>query len=641
MYILLSDSEDTEIEEDHRTIETDDEGIEQDHDDLSSTQQQSNHKLSHNLSFLYRVLNLCTNHLSVSKEADLHFKNVCRALVTEALELSFFIERVQNRDLNQAKEIQELALLDWACLWKETMFQLRQGVKLKKTDYTKTPIEYGLTPYEILMDDIRSRRYKLNKVLVNGDLPPKVKKDAHDIILDFIRSRPPLKPASRRVLPPKKLNVTPQELLMKSICSPSAKASLKKTPGPPSPKKSFIEGYPKSIIPSIYTSDELDSSYPLKEKKPTSPKKLSNSSSLLSLTRKQRSSILCEKSRSSGNLKRLIRPDPHFLKFDPYDEDDDFFSSPLSPELKRSPSNSPTANKHNVFSSGMGRSHIQRRSEASLNKFVTNLSPILPEARRVSYTSPSDADSVKLRQLNLAMTSTPNILGSQGDSFISPQCSPKLNSKISRRDDWSIFNKCDLSLEEMIHIRSVHTKAELEDSVVEPRIKTDLESSKLCFLCMKNYFGFFSWSYKCKLCKKCVCSSCMTKIRIPSDDFSKISVKSIHDSLEREDSPNSNEQPRLKVRAFNSSVDLQDRLSSIPKNNKINSEPSSLPLTPTSTHDKKVKLRRSNTLKHERESFKKGDGTSMISVCLKCKEIIQHIPKSQRRQQVTRSLCLG
>ncbi|CAB4064164.1 SPIR [Lepeophtheirus salmonis] len=413
--MLSSDSEDTEIEEDHRTIETDDEGIEQDHDDLSSTQQQSNHKLSHNLSFLYRVLNLCTNHLSVSKEADLHFKN-----------------RVQNRDLNQAKEIQELALLDWACLWKETMFQLRQGVKLKKTDYTKTPIEYGLTPYEILMDDIRSRRYKLNKVLVNGDLPPKVKKDAHDIILDFIRSRPPLKPASRRVLPPKKLNVTPQELLMKSICSPSAKASLKKTPGPPSPKKSFIEGYPKSIIPSIYTSDELDSSYPLKEKKPTSPKKLSNSSSLLSLTRKQRSSILY----------------PHFLKFDPYDEDDDFFSSPLSPELKRSPSNSPTANKHNVFSSGMGRSHIQRRSEASLNKFVTNLSPILPEARRVSYTSPSDADSVKLRQLNLAMTSTPNILGSQGDSFISPQCSPKLNSKISRRDDWSIFNKCDLSLEE-------------------------------------------------------------------------------------------------------------------------------------------------------------------------------------------------
>ena len=34
------------------------------------------------------------------------------------------------------------------------------------------------------------------KVLVEGRVPPMVKKDAHDIILDFIRSRPPLKPVS-------------------------------------------------------------------------------------------------------------------------------------------------------------------------------------------------------------------------------------------------------------------------------------------------------------------------------------------------------------------------------------------------------------------------------------------------------------
>ena len=80
------------------------------------------------------------------------------------------------------------------------MNELRHGVKLKKTDYTKTPIEYALTPYEMLMDDIRSRRYKLNKVMVDGELPPKVKKDAHDIILEFIRSRPPLKPVSIGIL---------------------------------------------------------------------------------------------------------------------------------------------------------------------------------------------------------------------------------------------------------------------------------------------------------------------------------------------------------------------------------------------------------------------------------------------------------
>ena len=88
------------------------------------------------------------------------------------------------------------ALIFQAHLWIQTMKELRQGVKLKKVNFTKTPIEYALTPYEILMDDIRSRRYKLNKVMVDDELPPRVKKDAHDIILEFIRKRPPLKPVS-------------------------------------------------------------------------------------------------------------------------------------------------------------------------------------------------------------------------------------------------------------------------------------------------------------------------------------------------------------------------------------------------------------------------------------------------------------
>ncbi len=57
------------------------------------------------------------------------------------------------------------------------MRDLRHGVKLKKTNYTKTPVEYELTPYEILMDDIRSKRYKLRKVT------------ADRCVLDLCRSR--------------------------------------------------------------------------------------------------------------------------------------------------------------------------------------------------------------------------------------------------------------------------------------------------------------------------------------------------------------------------------------------------------------------------------------------------------------------
>lgn len=49
------------------------------------------------------------------------------------------------------------------------MRDLRDGVKLKKVQerqYNPLPTEYQLTPYEMLMDDIRSKRYKLRKVMV-------------------------------------------------------------------------------------------------------------------------------------------------------------------------------------------------------------------------------------------------------------------------------------------------------------------------------------------------------------------------------------------------------------------------------------------------------------------------------------------
>ncbi|KOB66309.1 Spire, partial [Operophtera brumata] len=103
-----------------------------------------------------------------------------------------------------------------ARFWMQLIGELRMGVKLKKVNYSRTPIEYELTPYEILMDDIRSRRYTLRKV--DGTMiPPSVKKDAHAMILEFIRSRPPLRKASERKLPPARREVTPREQLLASI----------------------------------------------------------------------------------------------------------------------------------------------------------------------------------------------------------------------------------------------------------------------------------------------------------------------------------------------------------------------------------------------------------------------------------------
>lgn len=69
-----------------------------------------------------------------------------------------------------------------------------------------------------------------------------------------------------------------------------------------------------------------------------------------------------------------------------------------------------------------------------------------------------------------------------------------------------------LSLEEIIHIRSVITKAELESLDVGAQIKENVEKRKICFLCLRTRFTFFVWGAQCKLCDRTVCSKCCSKV---------------------------------------------------------------------------------------------------------------------------------
>ncbi|KAE8282025.1 Protein spire-like protein 1 [Larimichthys crocea] len=161
------------------------------------------------------VITFCSSHLPSPSDAPNHYQAVCRALYAETRELNTFLEKIKSAKENlrkmegdtrePVKDLDELQNSDWARFWVQVMRDLRDGVKLKKVQerqYNPLPIEYQLTPYEMLMDDIRSKRYKLRKVMVNGDIPPRLKKSAHEIILEFIRSRPPLNPVSARKLKP-------------------------------------------------------------------------------------------------------------------------------------------------------------------------------------------------------------------------------------------------------------------------------------------------------------------------------------------------------------------------------------------------------------------------------------------------------
>ncbi|NXW73929.1 SPIR2 protein, partial [Hirundo rustica] len=191
-----------------------------------------------------QAMRCCAARLADPAGAPAHYQAVCRALFAETVELMAFLAKIRDaKELLQklkedeeeeerpAAELGNLRNTDWvrrcgrarelcrarvgadavsACppqarLWVQLMRELRHGVKLKKVQekqFNPLPTEYQLTPFEMLMQDIRARNYKLRKVMVDGDIPPRVKKDAHELILDFIRSRPPLKQASERRLRP-------------------------------------------------------------------------------------------------------------------------------------------------------------------------------------------------------------------------------------------------------------------------------------------------------------------------------------------------------------------------------------------------------------------------------------------------------
>ncbi|KAK3851547.1 hypothetical protein Pcinc_041814 [Petrolisthes cinctipes] len=83
-----------------------------------------------------------------------------------------------------------------------------------------------------------------------------------------------------------------------------------------------------------------------------------------------------------------------------------------------------------------------------------------------------------------------------------------------------------LTLEEVVHIRNVLTKADLEALPLDLTIKEDVAKGKICFLCMKTRFGFFGpRGTNCRLCKRTVCKKCVTKMRIPTEHFSNIPVQ--------------------------------------------------------------------------------------------------------------------
>nr|XP_014340816.1 PREDICTED: protein spire homolog 1-like [Latimeria chalumnae] len=137
--------------------------------------------LWHGLTF-EDTIKVCEDRLLTRSQANGHYKAVCRALFKETIELHEILHSIQKsrenlrlleRDVltetTSLTEVNSYLERTKACFL-DVINELQAGVKLrnaKERQYNGLPVKYELAPYEILMDDIRYRRYTLNKVEVS------------------------------------------------------------------------------------------------------------------------------------------------------------------------------------------------------------------------------------------------------------------------------------------------------------------------------------------------------------------------------------------------------------------------------------------------------------------------------------------
>ncbi|XP_078397194.1 protein spire homolog 1-like isoform X5 [Cetorhinus maximus] len=510
------------------------------------------------------VMMLCAAHLTTSSEAPNHYQAVCRALFAESMELRTFLAKIKSAKENLKKlldnkgessqpnmELSELNNFDWACFWVQVMRDLRNGVKLKKVQerqYNPLPIEYQLTPYEMLMDDIRSRRYTLRKVMVNGNIPPKLKKSAHEMILDFIRSRPPLNPASARKL----------------------------KPHPPRPRSLH-----ERILEEIKSERKL---------RPVSPDEIRRSK--YNVTTPERGRKTSPTPLANGAvMSQTIENDAH-----------------TSHVQRRKLLKAPTLAEIDSSDSEEERIKMLRSSSSGSTFKVEDSSPETPNGKKtpamflpISSTPQPERRKQPQRRHSIEKETPTNVR-----QFLPP----------SRQSSKSLEEFCypveclALTVEEVMHIRQVLVKAELEKYQQYKDVYTALKRGKLCFCCRTKRFSIFTWSYTCQFCKRPVCSQCCKKMRLPSKPYSNLPIFSLGPSaLPKEGKVLKPEKPSSSRRRHDGQHKGLVRLPSVSKSSE----------------------RSADSLEFPKELM---EDWSTMEVCVDCKKFISEIISSSRRSLV-------
>ncbi|XP_004566168.5 protein spire homolog 2 [Maylandia zebra] len=463
-----------------------------------------------------QVMALCASRLANPSLAPEHYQAVCRALFVETLELQTFLVKIRDAkemlkkisseeslEDRSTAELDTLKHRDWARLWVQLMKELRQGVKLKKVQeqpFNPLPTEFSLTPFEMLMQDIRARKFQLRKVMVDGDIPTRVKRNAHELILDFIRSRPPLKPVSERSLPPP----PPQQQSLHDRVLAEIKQERKLRPVVPPSSRPFgsLPCLAQTCPCNVKSTSCIDLSVSeLGPRPPTRPRILLKAPTLAEMEEMNISEE--EESPDNGELRRT-ESSPIPLKRDRSFSEHDLavLRGEMLPSLSES-----------AQLSGVVKLRVDRPRSRTLT------SAGAPPHHRASFpvhgwVPPSPA--------RLSLSSVDETTEGSETAFES-----RAGDEHQWMDEFSHpVESLALTVDEVINVRRVLVKAEMEKFLQSKELYNNLKRGKVC-CCCRVKFPLFSWPSTCLLCKRSVCSSCSAKMKIPSKKMAHIPVYTV------------------------------------------------------------------------------------------------------------------
>ncbi|XP_031650854.1 protein spire homolog 1 isoform X3 [Oncorhynchus kisutch] len=391
------------------------------------------------------IIMLCTSHLPSPSDAPNHYQAVCRALYAETRELRSFLEKIRS-----AKE----------------------NLRRMEGDTREEPV--------------RDLNELQNADWLNGDIPPRLKKSAHEVILDFIRSRPPLNPVAARKLKPHPARPRSlHERLLEGI-----KQERKLRPVSPDMTRRNHLGAVKSI---------------------STPQDLNRSSDLSTpdVLRKHASSTLALSCPPAHGVGGALGQRKRLLK------------APTLAELYSSESDDEPSHS----SSSLSASMLDASSPGSVlgKNTPPRLLPITMTPQPDSRPSPQRRHSIEKEPPTSVRPFTAPTRQSSKSLVENP--APSSGAKV---EDFCYPVEClALTVEEVMHIRQVLVKAELEKFQQYKDVYNELRKGKLCFSCQTKRFSFFTWSYTCQVCKRPVCSQCCKKMRLPSKPYANLPVSSL------------------------------------------------------------------------------------------------------------------